>query len=73
VTAQVGRVATVALDQRLGDGVPVAGVVAAAVDQYERWLALVAPDDVVELEALGAVEAGLRFDGRPPNEKQVAT
>jgi hypothetical protein len=52
VAAQVRRVEAVVFDERVGDGVPVADVVAAAVDQQAGRLALVAPDDVVELQPL---------------------
>jgi hypothetical protein len=50
------------VQQGLGDEVPVAGVVAAAVDEQQRGLALVAPDGVVELQPLRCVEPGLRLD-----------
>ena len=40
------------IDERIGDEVPVASVVAAAVDEEERRLRFVAPDGVVQLQAL---------------------
>ena len=45
-----------------GDPVPAAGVVPAAVDQKQRRRGLIAPIHVVELEALGDVEARARTD-----------
>jgi hypothetical protein len=62
VAADVGRVDAVAVDEGVGDGVPVAGMIAAAVDEEERRLALVAPDGVVQLQPLRGVEAGLGLD-----------
>jgi hypothetical protein len=50
------------LDERVGDGVPVARVVAAAVDEQARRLALVSPDGVVEPQPLRLVVARFRFD-----------
>jgi len=66
VAAQVGGVEAVAVGEGLGDGVPVAGVVAATVDEDEGRLPGVAPDGVVQLQALRGVVAGLGFDGVLP-------
>jgi hypothetical protein len=63
VAAQVGREDPVLPYKRVRDGVPVAGVVAAAVDEEQRRLRFVAPDSVVEPEALRVVVAGRGFYG----------
>jgi len=62
VAAQVRRVDTVLVEQRLRDVVPVADVVAAAVDQQQRRLRFVAPDGVVQLQPLRVVVARFGFD-----------
>ena len=59
----VGRVEAVVIGERVRDGVPVAGVVAAAVDEERGRLRFVAPDDVVQLQPLRREVARLRFDG----------
>ncbi len=66
VAAQVGRVEAVALHQGVCNTVPVAGVVAPAVDQQHRRLRLVAPHGVVQLQTLRVVVAGFRFDSSTP-------
>ena len=62
VAAKVRRVDGIAVDETFGDEVPVAGVVLAAVDQEQRRLTAIAPDDVVELHALRFVIIGAWFD-----------
>ena len=75
VAAQVGREDVPVVAQPLGDPVPVAAVVAAAVHEHERRRALVAPVDVVQAQALRHVElrgGTLQLDGHGRGYGRVA-
>ncbi len=61
VAAQVDGVDGVVVLEGEGHTVPVAGVVAAAVDEEQGRVGLVAPDDVVQLESLRLVVARFGF------------
>lgn len=61
MAAQVRCVDAVIVDEGCCYRVPVARVVAAAMDEEERRLRLVAPNGIVELEALRFVVARLWF------------
>jgi hypothetical protein len=55
VAAQIHGVDVEILAQGAGYPIPVAGVIQAAVDQYERGFAILAPVPEMELEAMGIV------------------
>ena len=60
MAAKVRRDDMVAIAKPFGDPVPVAAMVAPAVDQQQRGRGLVAPVDIVQSQALRVIEVGRR-------------
>jgi hypothetical protein len=62
VASQVRRVKAVVLRERFSNRIPVSSMITSTVNEQAGGLALIAPDDVVQIEALRCVMSGFWID-----------